>query len=540
MEKWISDQSDGTFVNPILYADYSDPDAIRVGEDYFMTASSFCNTPGLPILHSRDLVNWKVIGYALKNIPYERYETPQHGCGVWAPAIRYHEGEFIIFFPMPDEGIFVVKTKDPWGEWSQPHAIFEGKGWIDPCPFWDEDGRAYMVSGVARSRIGYKSVLHVTEMTPDCDHLLEKEHRVFDGSACGQETIEGPKLYKRNGYYYIFAPAGGVKQGWQTVLRSKNIYGPYEFRKVCEQKDTMVNGPHQGAYVDTPEGEDWFLHFQDVYAAGRIVHLQRLRWVDDWPVIGEAGEGESCGKPMMVCRKPKTAEAAGKSAGETVFAPDASDEFDGDSLSLQWQWNANHHKEWYSCEGRNSCIRLNSVKMADSISNQPNLLLQKWHAPEFTAEARLDVENLEDGDLAGLINMGVIYGALAVYRERDRYGLVILQGEQKFEKEQAAALDREQVIVPELKFTGTGKRIYFRYHVCRVPSTRYNTDGIFRFGIPREQVVLSYSMDGMNFIPALSLEPSAGRWVGVKEGLFICNRKNRSGGFVRADYFRMS
>ena len=540
MEKWISDQRNGTFVNPILYADYSDPDAIRVGEDYFMVASSFCNTPGLPILHSRDLVNWKVINYALKNIPYERYETPQHGCGVWAPAIRYHEGEYIIFFPMPDEGIFVVKTKDPWGEWSQPHAIFEGKGWIDPCPFWDDDGRAYMVSGVAKSRIGYKSVLHVTEMTPDCDHLLEKEHRIFDGNTCGQETIEGPKLYKRNGYYYIFAPAGGVKQGWQVVLRSKNIYGPYEFRKVCEQKDTIVNGPHQGAYVDTPEGEDWFLHFQDVYAAGRIVHLQRMRWVDDWPVIGEAKEGESCGKPMLICQKPKVAEAGERKAGESVFAPDASDEFDGDELSLQWQWNANHHKEWYSCEGKNSCIRLNSIKMADSISGQPNLLLQKWHAPEFTAQTKLNVENLKDGDLAGLINMGVTYGALAVYRDQDRYGLMTLQGEQKFEKEQAIAKDQEQVILPELKFEGTGKQIYFRYHVCRVPSTKYNTDGPFRFAIPREQVILSYSMDGMNFIPVLSVEPSAGRWVGVKEGLFICNRKKEKGGFVLADYFRMS
>ena len=124
---WYADLGDGNYRNPILYTDYSDPDAIRVGDDYFMTASSFCNTPGLPILHSKDLVNWKVINYALTNIPFERYTTPQHGCGVWAPAIRYHEGEFIIFFPMPDEGIFVTKTKNPWGEWSKPHAIFEGK-----------------------------------------------------------------------------------------------------------------------------------------------------------------------------------------------------------------------------------------------------------------------------------------------------------------------------------------------------------------------------------------------------------------------------
>ena len=196
---WDADLGDGNYRNPILYTDYSDPDAIRVGDDYFMTASSFCNTPGLPILHSKDLVNWKVINYALTNIPFERYTTPQHGCGVWAPAIRYHEGEFIIFFPMPDEGIFVTKTKNPWGEWSKPHAIFEGKGWIDPCPFWDDDGRAYMVSAFAKSRIGFKSILHLTEMKPDCSALLDEGQHVFDGNENGQSTIEGPKLYKRNG-----------------------------------------------------------------------------------------------------------------------------------------------------------------------------------------------------------------------------------------------------------------------------------------------------------------------------------------------------
>ena len=218
---WQADLGNGKYRNPILYADYSDPDAIRVGEDYFMIASSFCNAPGLPILHSKDLVNWKVVNYALDELPEFRYRNPIHGCGVWAPAIRYHEGTYYICFPMPDEGIYMTTTKDPFGKWSKPVNIRPGAGWIDPCPFWDDDGKAYLAAGVAKSRIGYKSVLHMVEMQPDGMGLIGEEVKIFDGNENDQVTIEGPKMYKRNGWYYVFAPAGGVKTGWQTVLRSK-------------------------------------------------------------------------------------------------------------------------------------------------------------------------------------------------------------------------------------------------------------------------------------------------------------------------------
>ena len=164
---WLADLKNGNYRNPVLYADYSDPDAIRVGDDYFMISSSFCNAPALPVLHSKDLVNWKVVNYVLDKIPEFRYRNPIHGCGVWAPSIRYHEGTYYVCFPMPDEGIYMTTTKDPFGKWSEPVNIRPGAGWIDPCPFWDDDGKAYLVAGVAKSRIGYKSVLHMIEMQPD-------------------------------------------------------------------------------------------------------------------------------------------------------------------------------------------------------------------------------------------------------------------------------------------------------------------------------------------------------------------------------------
>lgn len=255
---WNPDNGNGTYTNPVIYADYSDPDVVAVGDDYYLTASSFNCIPGLPILHSKDLVNWEIIGYALQEQePKEDFDQPQHGKGVWAPSIRYHNGEFYIYWGDPDHGIFMVKTKDPRGEWEKPVCVLAGKGMIDTCPLWDEDGRCYLVNGWAGSRSGFNSVLSVRELSADGTKAIGKPRIVFDG---GQEnhTTEGPKFYKRDGYYWIMCPAGGVQHGWQLAMRSKNVYGPYESKIVMAQGKTQVNGPHQGGWVHTAQGEDWF------------------------------------------------------------------------------------------------------------------------------------------------------------------------------------------------------------------------------------------------------------------------------------------
>lgn len=521
-DAWKSDLGNGKYKNPILYTDYSDPDAIRVGDDFFMVASSFCNSPGVPLLHSKDMVNWKVINYVVDKMPGDRYEVPAHGCGAWAPAIRYHEGVYYVFVPMPDEGIFMCKTTDPWGEWSKPHFVFEGKGWIDPCPFWDEDGRAYMVNAFARSRIGFKSILQVTEMKPDCSALIGESKYIFDGNQNDQVTIEGPKFYKRNGYYYVFAPAGGVKEGWQTVLRSDNPFGPYDYKVVLRQGDTPVNGPHQGAWVDTQSGEDWFLHFQDVYAAGRIVHLQPMKWENDWPIIGEPVSGTEYGVPVSEYAKPNVG------AEYPIEYPVASDEFDGVTLSLCWQWNANYNNEWFAMDPEGSSIVLNAVKNnADSISNVPNLLLQKWCLPEFTADTVMDIEKLKDGDLAGMVSMGVNYGAVAIKRENGELKVIAISGNQIFKNEVASATDKIDVIAN----VDDVEKIYFRNTVVRVPEEEK--------GIPNELIALYYSLDGEQFTKVLEFKALAGRWVGVKNGIFAIS-ENDNGGSVSVDYFRIT
>lgn len=500
---WIADQGDGTYTNPILYTDYSDPDAIRVGEDYFMIASSFCNTPAVPLLHSRDLVNWKVINYICDRLPFACYENPIHGGGVWAPAIRFHEGIYYVFIPMPDEGIMMSSTRDPWGKWSELSYVKKVVGWIDPCPFWDEDGRAYMVNGFAKSRIGFKSRLYLSAMEPDGSGVLDDGRFIYDGYAT-QPTIEGPKLYKRNGYYYIFAPAGGVKPGWQTVLRSKNIYGPYEEKVVLHQGNTPVNGPHQGAWVDTPSGEDWFLHFQDVGNAGRIIHLQPMRWVDDWPVIGINEDEHGCGEPVLRYPKPNVG------AEYPADAPEDSDFFEGETLGLQWQWNANYKEEWYQVQ--NGCLKLMAQCKDQKVQlcDVSNLLLQKWPAPSFQITTCLHLNHMQDGDVCGMVSLGGCYSGLLIQKDQDTMTLQQRTGNWEQNDEICTALEKvEQEIV------------YLRMKV------EEETFVTFELGYEEHQ----FHKTGE------TVQASPGRWVGVKAGLAAMNEKNICGGSVTIDYF---
>lgn len=378
------------YTNPILHYDYSDPDVCRVGDDYYMTASSFNCFPGLPILHSRDLVHWELVGAALADYPGPGWDgdrdafrtSVQHANGVWAPSIRYHDGWFYIFCGDPDRGIFMVRTQDPRGRWEDPVWVVKARGFIDPCPLWDDNGRAWLSHAAAGSRAGLKSVVFVAPMSPDGTRLLGPSRIVFDGHKT-QPTIEGTKFHKRDGLYYIFAPAGGVSTGWQTVLRSASPYGPYEERIVMKAGEGTINGPHQGAWVDTPSGEHWFIHFQDKGAYGRIVHLQPMEWrKDGWPVIGEDADGDGTGLPVKEWRAPRVAKGA--LPADAVPAASAGPY----GLPLEWQYPAVPSPYWhYALPGG---VRLFSVEQPRRDWRQmPNLLLQKFPAESFTVEAKL-------------------------------------------------------------------------------------------------------------------------------------------------------
>ena len=509
---WVADRGDGTYKNPIIHADYSDPDAIRVNEDFYMVASSFNAAPGLPILHSKDLVNWAIIGHVFKQQPpFDVFSKPQHGNGVWAPSIRYHAGEFYIFYPDPDRGIYMVKAKNAAGPWSEPLLIKEAAGWEDPCPLWDTDGQAYLVSAMVASRSGIKSILVVSRMSSDGTKLLDDGVMVFDGHD-KNPTVEGPKFYKRNGYYYIFAPAGGVETGWQLALRSKNIYGPYEEKVVLAQGKTSINGPHQGAWVETQTGEDWFIHFQDKGAYGRVVHLEPMKWINDWPVIGVDTDGDGTGEPIQTYRKPNVGRSY------AVVTPPDSDEFNENGLGLQWQWQANPKPNWAFPAGGLGFLRLFNTPLPEDFKNfwdVPNLLLQKFPAPEFTVTTKVTFTPRTDDEKMGLIVMGMDYAYLSVKKRTD--GLYISETVCKDADRGAAEKENAGVSLKSNTF-------YLRVKVTK--------NALCNF---------SYSTDGTNFSSVgQPFTARQGRWIGAKVGIFAVRvGKAREYGYADFDWFRV-
>jgi beta-xylosidase len=440
--------------------------------------------------------------------PHEHYAKPQHGNGVWAPAIRFHKNEFYIYYPDPDFGIFLIKSKTIYGPWSEPVLVEAGKGLIDPCPLWDTDGKAYLVHAFAGSRAGIKSIIVVKPMNADGSRITGSGVVVYDGHE-KDPTIEGPKFYKRNGYYYIFAPAGGVATGWQTVLRSKSVYGPYERKVVLEQGPTSINGPHQGAWINTKTGEDWFIHFQDKGPYGRVVHLQPMAWKNNWPVIGEDKNADGTGNPVFQFKKP----SVGKSY--PITTPPDSDEFNGHYLSLQWQWHANPQPQWSFMTG--NALRLYSYTVNDSSKNSwdiPNLLMQKLPAEKFTVTTKITFNPLVDGDRVAFGVMGLDYAYLSLTKEASgaRLQYVTCKQADKGRPEFRKDLGFSEPV------------IYFRI--------KMDTGALCRF---------SYSTDNISFTDiAETFVAKEGKWIGAKVGYF-CTRiaKTNDSGWADIDWCRI-
>ena len=513
---WVSDLGNGRYQNPVLHADYADPDVIRVGERYYMTSSSFNNIPGLPLLESDDMINWELVGHALpQQVPAAHFAVPRHGAGVWAPALRHHDGKFYLFYPDPDFGVYVMSAERFAGPWSAPKLILPGRGIIDPAPLWDEDGKAWLVHGWAKSRSGINNILTLRSMAPDASAMLDTKGRdiVDANKIAGYHTLEGPKLYKHDGYYYIFAPAGGVETGWQAVLRSRDIGGPYEHRNVMDQGDTQINGPHQGAWVRTAAGTDWFYHFQDKQSYGRVVHLQPMRWLDAWPVIGEDSPRAGVGQPVLTHAKP----VPGKFA---IKVPPTTDEFNGPALGLQWQWNANSAPGWHSLTERPGRLRLYTQvvpEAANFVRAAPSLLTQKPPAPSFTVDTHIELRLPAEGDRAGLILNGMSYAWLGLRKTAFATELAYTTCAPL----SMACTETSSVVLPDAP-----QSIYLRMVMSE--------GGFAQF---------SYSLNNRDFRPVAQPFPaSRGRWVGAQVGLFSLGNKPSpvAPAYIDVDYFRVS
>ena len=474
------DQGNGRYRNPILLADYSDPDVIRVGKKYYMVASDF-HFIGMQILESADLVNWNIVTQVYHRFDYPGWDTNSHYAGgSWAPAIRYHDGRFWIYFCTPDEGLFMTQAKKPEGPWSPLHQVNPSPKWEDPCPFWDDDGQAYL----GRSQHGAGPII-IHKMSPDGRTLLDDGVTVYEGP-----VAEGTKFLKLDGWYYISIPEGGVESGWQTVLRSRNIYGPYEKRMVLEQGTTNINGPHQGALVDAPDGRWWFIHFQHAGAIGRIVHLQPVSWHDGWPQVGVDLDGNGVGEPVEEWEMP-----SGKS---TPRLPQTSDEFKSKQLSPQWQWNHNPDDSAWSLSEHQGSLTLHTLP-ANHIMTARNTLTQKVMGYESEVTVAIDVSHIADGTHCGLACMGMMNQTL---------GVISADGQRRLSISNAWGMERN---VGEPL---TADMVYLRLHL----------------NISAQAYQYYYSLDGEAFTPAG--EPffiGFGHWKGVRFGIYNYNTQGSDG-----------
>lgn len=554
---WCPDNGDGTFTNPVINADYSDPDVCvgASGEDFYLTASSFSHLPGLPILHSKDLVNWEIINHAVKTLlPKDRYNIPQHGNGVWAPCIRYNKYNqlYYIYWGDPDLGVFVVTAKDPAGEWSEPKCIIEGKGMIDTSPLWDEDGKCYLVNGWANSRCQFNSVLTVREMSADGMKAIGNPVIVFDGNGTPHRTAEGPKFYKRDGWYWVMFPAGGVPTGHQVAMRSKSPYGPYEYKVVLAMGDTGINGPHQGSWIHTAQGEDWFLHFQDKEAYGRVVWLEPVKWVDNWPVMGEPLKPSKqnkmynpnlpdldkyCGQPVMTYKKPNV--------GKTypINNPIENDEFSSIQLGKQWQWNANYDQT-FGMPTPDGYFRLFCHRQSADFKNlweAGNLLLQKTPADNFTATAKVTITAKDEGQYGGLICFGMDYSSIVLRRVGDEFKLQQISCK-------SADKDKAEKITDIATFKPTAVDkvnyqpsihcdMYFRLKVEYIGGTTDEGENKHE-----AKVTFFYSQDGKKFKPCGEpLTMRQGKWVGAKVGFCAAEPAGKKvRGWMDIDWFRIT
>lgn len=475
--KW-GDQGNGTYINPILNADYSDPDVIRVGDKYYMVASDF-HFLGMQVLESSDMVNWKLVSQI-----YHRFDFPgwdnnrQYAGGSWAPSIRYHDNKFWVFFCTPREGLFMSNSTSPAGPWSSLHLVKNVEKWEDPCPFWDDDGQAYL----GRSRHGAGPII-IHRMSADGMHLLDEGTTVYTGP-----VAEGTKIFKRNGYYYISIPEGGVGTGWQTVLRSRDIYGPYEKKIVLEQGSTPINGPHQGAIVDTPDGRWAFFHFQHHSALGRVVHLQPMYWKDDWPVIGMDLDGNGIGEPVYVWPKPIESDS--------LFAPQTDDDFSTPELSLQWQFNHNPADGAWSLSEHPGSLTLKALE-SPTFRLARNTLTQKIMGYVSEATVAMDFSEMAEGQRCGLACMGKENRMLGIKMENGCKYLYLSDDTTEI-----------STVFPE------ENRIYLRVSI----------------DMKNRQFRYSYSTDNLHFTPyGTPFFIPFGFWKGARIALYCYNREQEAG-----------
>ena len=462
-----ADNGDGTYTNPVLFADYPDSEVIRVGDDFYYQSSSFHLVPGNPVMHSRDLVNWEPAGFSIpdyKILEDARYDLDgehgnAYGAGSWAPSLRYHDGMFYsvcyVWDNRPEnktgvDGVFLVsRAESVAGPWKM-NAIRAKM--YDPGLFFDDDGRVYVFHG--------QNELKVTELDADLTKVVTPEKTIIRGTIC-----EGTHAYKIDGKYYLFNPGGGK----QHCFRSDSVYGPYEHKVVCDSQLTYEgSGLHQGGLVQLKNGDWWAIIFQDHGKLGRIPFLLPVEWKDGWPEV----------KPVLTNKKPAVSGASSRTRTERSLSPLGftdtpgisrgmpgrraavresmesgpdkwrSDDFGSGRLGLQWQWNHHPAADGWSLTERPGWLRLKPVRTSDAIRETQNVLVQQIFGPGDSAQVTLDYSGLKDGDVAGLGLFSQHCTFVAAVRENGKTRLAVmrqLKRDGKYTTEELKSIDLDDL-----------------------------------------------------------------------------------------------
>lgn len=400
------DQGDGSYANPILPGDYSDIDAIRVGSDYYAISSTFQFSPGIIVLHSQDLVNWSILGHVVNDLtqisPRLNWDLMDHyGRGIWAPAIRYHGGQYWVYFGTPDEGFFVSTALSPAGPWTPLHQVMAAAGWDDCCPFWDEDGQGYWVA--THFADGYK--IYLFKLSSDGKSLMAGSGQVIHQS----RGSEASKLFKHNGFYYHYFSEVHDEGRVPMMARARQIEGPYEVRQLMHVNKAVDKEPNQGGLVEVPSGAWYFVTHQGTGDwEGRALCLLPVTWVDGWPIIGQVGE-DGIGNIVWRATKPILGFAA--------VAPQASDDFNSPLLGPQWEWNYQPRGDKWSLVERPGWLRLHAFApvRAGGFRASGNTLSQRaLRTDSNVVTVKIAIAGMADGQQAGLCHFSWAYSLFGI------------------------------------------------------------------------------------------------------------------------------
>lgn len=523
-----TDDGNGNYSNPVIFADVPDIDFIRVDDAYYMVSTTMHLSPGCPIMKSYDLVNWEIVNYVFNTLDDAdnlalRNGEHSYSKGQWAASIRYHNGIFYVGFLSYSTGkSYIYYTKDiENGKWDR--FVFD-EGFHDMSLLFDEDGRVYIIYGGGD--------IWCVELEKDLSAVKPETKRkiISDAGLTPGCLAEGAHAYKINGYYYIFIitwPSGGRRT--QLCYRSKSLDGDWEMKVILDDNLGFRNdGVAQGGIIDSVDGNWYCLLFQDHGAVGRLPVLMPMTWEDDWPVVGIDGKAPKTAEIPVKGMERKGIVTSDEFINSQIVRPYHSfadsleaageNDYNGSNLLPEWQWNHNPDNRLWSLTEREGYLRLKTGTVCRSVTQARNTLTQRTFGPECSAYIRLDVANMKDGDVAGLSAFAERYGYVGVKMENGKKYIVMARYddndsvEKEFEKERTELAGNEVFLRVDCDYNNAADKAYFYYSLDGESWTKIGD-------------TLQMNYYGLHFM-------------GYRYAIFNYATE-QAGGYVDVDYFRV-